>query len=206
MIPSKAKRIISSKIKKIGSQYTSGSSTFYGRFMKSNISQDLPRSDHVVYAAWNASIEDGQIVSKDSDYYVPLQINIPNLVEGDVYKKLFMLNANASGDLAHYDYPLVASFDEWDVATGSTGFITKKTSVKVNFERISLRAENTDEIGQVEAGDFMVTMPWSVNASFTPVAECRFTDRQGRKWRIEDVDDKTYFNQAYQMRVSADDR
>ncbi len=195
MILSRSQRVIASKLKRIGSQYTSGSSTFYGLLMKSNISQDLTRADHVVFAAYNASIENGKMVSKDSDYYVPIQLEIPNLSEDDIYKKLFLLEANASGDLSHYDLPSTASYGQWDIATGSTGWLTKKTSVYANFEKISLRVD-TEAIGQIEAGDFILTMPWGVNASFTPVAECRFTDRQGRKWKIEDVDDKTYFNQA----------
>lgn len=205
MLLSKSKHMISTRIKKIGSEYNSGSSTFYGLLMKANVSQDLPRSDHVIYAAFNASVEDGELISRGNDYYIPLQTDIPNLVEGNVYKKVFLRKVNASGDLKNYDYPAIASFDAWDVATGSTGWIAKKTSVYANFERISLRAD-VEDTGQVESADFLIMIPWSVNASHAPAVENRFTDRQDRNWKIEDVDDKTFFNQAYVLRVSADDR
>ena len=197
--------MISSKIKRNGSEYNSGSGSFYGILMKSNVSQDLPRSDHVIFAAYNASIEDGEIISRGNDYYIPLQTDIPDLTENNIYKKTFLRKTNASGDIKSYDYPAIASFDAWDVATGSTGWITKKTSVYANFERISLRAD-IEDIGQIESADFFVIVPWGVNASHTPVAEDRFVDRQNRNWKIEDVDDKTFFNQAYVLRVSAGDR
>jgi len=206
MILSKAKRMISSKINRVGSEYTSGLKTFKGVLTKANVSQDMPRSQFTLMVGYDAEFDDGKVIIDGSEYYLPVQVERPSVVGAAAYQKLYLLRANASGDLSNYDYPSTASFNEWDVATGSTGWIVKKTSVRVFFEKVSLRVENTDAIGQVEAADFMVTMPWSVNASFTPVAECRFTDRHGRKWRIEDVDDKTHFNQAYQMRVSADDR
>ncbi len=205
MILSKSKNMISSRIKRAGSEYTSGLKRFKGLLMKSNVSQDIPRAQFTLMLGFDAEYDDGKIITDGSENYVPLQVEKPSVTGAAAYQKLYLMRANASGDLAHHDYPATASFGQWDIATGSTGWLTKKTSVRVNFEKISLRVD-TEAIGQIEAGDFILTMPWGVNASFTPVAECRFTDRQGRKWKIEDVDDKTYFLQAYQMRVSADDR
>lgn len=206
MILSKAKHMIASKIRRLGTQYSSGSSkTFHGALSKSNVSQDMARADYVIMAAYNASIDDGKIISKGNKYYIPLQRDEPNFVENIMYKKYFLKVANASGDLYHFDTVLQASKHIWDIAPASEDWVKKKTGVFVNFEKLSLRVDN-EAIGQIESGDFILLMPWSVNASFTPTAECRFTDRQGRSWKIEDVDDKTYFNQAYQLRVSQDDR
>ena len=206
MILSRSKHMVSSKVKKMGSLYYSGASnTFYAYLSKSNVSQDLPKADFVCYAAFNASIDAGKIISRNHKYYVPIQLDEPDFKENIIYKKVFLSVANASGDLYHYDQIAASLTDQWDVAPASQDWKIKKTSVHVNFEKVSLRADNQN-IGQIERGDFMVLMPWSVNASFTPVAECRFTDRQGRAWKIEDVDDKSYVNQAYLLRVSQDDR
>jgi len=206
MILSRAKHMIASKIKKIGSLHNSGSlKTFYGVLSKANVAQDMPRVDHVIFTAFNASVDDGNVISKGKKYYIPLQVDEPNFMENDVYKKIFLSKANASGDLYHFDQVLASVHSKWDIAPASEDWAIKKTGVFVNFQKVSLRVEQ-EVIGQIEAGDFMVLMPWSVNASYTPIAECRFTDRQGRKWKIEDVDDKTYYNQAYLIRVSQDDR
>jgi len=205
MLLSRARHVIGAKLRRIGSKYDSGNYTFSGILMKSNVGQDLPRSDHTILAPHDAETDDGKIISRENDYYVPLQVDSPSLVGNNAYKKFFLLKANASGDLYYYNQPSVASVDVWDVSTASMEWQIKKTSVFVNFEKISMRVQMA-EIGQVESGDFLVTMPWSVNASFTPIAECRFTDRLGRKWKVEDVDDKTYLNQSYLLRVSQDDR
>jgi len=202
---SKVKHIISSKIKLKGSIYYSGSSkTFYGIISKAT--QEFPRSDFLILTSFNASIDDGKLISKGSNYFVPLQIDIPNIMENTVYKKVFMNQANASGDLYHYDEINASEMDEWDVAPASMDWVKKKTGVYVNFQNLSLSAEYNQQVGRIGMGDFLIFMPWSVNASYTPISECRFIDRNGRRWKIEDVDDKTYFNQCYMMRVSQDDR
>lgn len=204
MILSKAKHMIATKVRRIGTEYNSGSSkTFYGALSKAN--QDMPRADFVMLAAYNASIDDGKVIYKGANKYIPLQKEEPNFAENNLYKKVFLKVANASGDLYHFDSISPASMSKWDVAPASQDWVKKKTSIHVHFEKVTLRAENR-AIGQIESADFVVLMPWSVNASFTPIAECRFTDRQGRSWKIEDVDDKTYFNQSYQLRVTQDDR
>jgi hypothetical protein len=63
-----------------------------------------------------------------------------------------------------------------------------------------------DSVGQIDSAEYLMTIPWNVNASFTPIAECRFTDRNSDNWKILDVDNKTYINQSYVVRVVTDDR
>ena len=120
-----------------------------------------------------------------------------------------MKQANASIDIKTYVDPSNASKDEWDQPTGTDGtdwgWIIQKTTVYANFERMEMRPEHRT-IGQIENAEYLVTVPWSINASFTPIPECRITDRNGKNWKVLDVDNNTYITQSYILRVSDDAR
>lgn len=211
MILSKAKHAIKARINRYGSTYTSGDDSFTGILSKSDVARDLPRAEYTVYTAHDADVNNGEIItdSINSERYVPLMAETPNLVDGNLLKKLYLRCANASGDIKTFTDVLNASLDAWGEPIGTEGtdwgWIAQKHSVWANFERLSLKGETVD-IGAIEKAVFQIYVPWSVNASHTPIAEDRFTTTAGKDWKIEDVDMYTHENQAYVLRVSRDDR
>lgn len=215
MILSRAKHIITSQINRIGSAYTSGDNnnnkTFKAIIAKANVSYDKPSHEYTLLAAYNASIDNGKIISGQDEHYIPTKIDKPNISGGATqYIRGYLQQANASGDLKSFIDPVNASKDAWDKPTGTEGidwgWVTKKTGIYACFDRQEMRPRNSDTIGQIEESEYLVSIPWNVNASYTPIAECRFTDRNGNDWKILDIDDKTYINQAYIMRIVTDDR
>jgi len=212
MLLSKAKYIVASKIEKVGTEYTSGSDTFKGVISKANVSCDKPSHEYTILAAYNASINDGTIISGEGNYFVPTKLDKPNTSGGaEQYIRGYLQQANASGDIKLFIDPSNASKDVWGKPTGTKGtdwgWVKQKTGVHVCFERKEMRPESKpDSIGQIESAEYLVTIPWNVNASVTPIAECRFTDRNSSDWKVLDVDNKTYINQAYVVRVVTDSR
>jgi len=212
MILSKAKYIVASKLEKIGTEYTSGSDTFKGIISKANVSYDKPSHEYTILAAYDANINDGTIISGEGNYFVPIKIDKPNTSGGtEQYIRGYLQQVNASGDIKSFIDPVNASKDVWDKPTGTEGtdwgWVKQKTGVHVCFERKEMRPDNEpNSVGQIESAEYLVTMAWNVNASFTPIAECRFTDRNGDNWKVLDIDNKTYINQAYVVRVVTDDR
>jgi len=207
---SKAKNIIAGKVTRFGSTYTSDSTEFKAIIAKSQVSYDKPSPEFTLLAGYNADITDGYLIEGQDEHYIPTKIDRPNIMGGNAqYIRGYMKQANASIDIKSYIDPSNASKDVWDAPSGvdgtDWGWIIQKTSVYVNFEKMELRPENR-AIGQIESAEFMVTIPWNVNASFTPIAECRLTDRSGQNWKVLDVDNKSYINQAYLVRVGTDAR
>uniref|UniRef100_A0A6M3JWR0 Uncharacterized protein n=1 Tax=viral metagenome TaxID=1070528 RepID=A0A6M3JWR0_9ZZZZ len=207
---SKARNIIAGKVTRFGSTYTSNETEFKAIIAKSQVSYDKPTQEFTLLAGYNADITDGYLISGQDDNFIPTKIDRPNMMGGnDQYTRGYLRQANASIDIKSYINPSNASKDVWDapseVEGTDWGWVIQKTSVFVNFEKMELRPENRP-VGQIESAEFMVTIPWSVNASFTPIAECRLSDRNGRNWRVLDIDDKSYINQAYLVRVGSDAR
>ena len=207
---SKAKNIIAGKVTRFGSAYTSNGTEFKAIVAKSQVSYDKPTQEFTLLAGYNADITDGYLISGQDDNFIPTKIDRPNMMGGnDQYTRGYLRQANASIDIKSYVDPSNASKDVWGQPTGTDGidwgWVIQKTSVYVSFEKMELRPENRP-IGQIESAEFMVTIPWSVNASFTPIAECRLSDRNGRNWRVLDIDDKSHINQAYLVRVGSDAR
>ncbi len=207
-----ARGIVKSHIAKHGSDFESDDDTFKGFMLKANANADLPRSEFVLFTSYNATINDGFIVrnASNDNRYVPLKIDKQDLIGNDVYKKTYLRQVNASGSLQHYINPSNASKDIWDVPTGTEGtdwgWVTKKTSVYVNFEKIYLREQTDRTIGDIETPEFFIFMPYSVNASHTPIAGDRFATIGGSEWKLEGVDGYSYELQAYMARVIKDDR
>lgn len=206
----KAKNIITGRLKKNGSDYVSNGNTFKAVIAKAQVSFDKPTHDFTLLANHNASIVDGYLITGQSNYFIPTKIDKPVISGGNAqYTRGYLKQANASLDILSYVDPSNASKDVWDepseVDGTDWGFIIKKTSVYASFERMEMRPDN-ERIGQIEDAEYLVTVPLSVNASFTPIAECRLTDRNGNNWKVLDVDNKTFNNQAYAMRVSTDAR
>ena len=125
------------------------------------------------------------------------------------YIRGYLKQANASINILTYIDPVNASKDAWGDPTGTEGtdwgWVIQKTGVWVNFEKLELRPDNR-RIGQIENAEYLVSVPWSINASFTPIAECKLTDRDSNDWKVLDVDNKSYINQAYLLRISTDAR
>jgi len=209
---SKAKGKIKSQIAKHGSLFETGDDTFYGILLKANANADLPRSEYVVFTSYNATINDGKIIKNDdnNNRYLPLKIDKQDLVSQDIYKKAYLRQVNASGSIKHYLDPSNASKDAWDAPTGTSGtdygWITKNTSVWVNFEKVSLREQVNDKVGDIETPEFFLYIPRFVNASHTPIAGDRFVTTGGDEWKLESVDSYSYIDQAYMTRVIKDDR
>lgn len=212
MILSRAKHIIASQVGRIGSSYTSGSNTFKAVISKSQVSYDKPSHEYTLLATHDADISDGKIIIGQNEYFIPTKIEKPNMSGGESqYTRGYLQQANASGDIKSFIDPANASKDVWGKPTGTEGtdwgWVIQKTGIYVCFERMEMRPRNTDAIGQIEEAEYLVAISWAdVNASFTPIAECRFTDRHDNDWKIVDVDNKTCINQAYIMRVVTDDR
>jgi len=212
MILSKAKRIIASQVRRIGSEYASGDNTFKAIVSKSNVSYDKPSQEYTLLAAYNASITNGKIISGQGEKYIPVKLDKPNVSGGNTqYIRGYLQQANASGDIKSFIDPANASKDVWDKPTGTEGtdwgWVIKKTGIHACFELKGMSPESKpDSVGQIETAGYIVTVPWDINASFTPIAECRFTDRDGNDWKVLDVDNKIYINQAYVMRIVTDDR
>ena len=214
MLLSKAKHIIASQLERVGTEYTSGSDTFNGVISKANVSYDKPSHEYTILVSYDASINDGKTISGEGNYFVPTKIDRPNTSGGsEQYTRGYLQLANASGDISLYINPANASKDVWGEPTGTEGtdwsWVIQKTGIHACFERMEMRPRNTSDnaIGQIEEAEYLVTVPWvDLNASFTPIAECRFTDRNGDDWKVLDIDNKTYINQSYIMRVVTDDR
>ena len=204
------KNIVASNVTRYGSAYTSNGAEIKAIILKADVSVDKPTRDFTLLAGYNASIENGYLIEGQGEHFVPTKIDLPNFLGGkDQYTRGYLKQANASVDIKSYVDPANASKDAWDSPTGTDGtdwgWVTQKTGIYVNFERRELRPDN-QAIGQIEESEFLITIPRSVNASITPVAELRVSDRDGRNWKVLDVDDKTYLNQAYVVRVSSDAR
>lgn len=207
---SKAKNIIASKVTRYGSSYTSNGESFKAIVAKSQVSYDKPSMEFTLLAGYNVEISDGYLIEGQGEHFVPTKLDRPNMIGGNAqYIRGYLKQANASIDIRTYIDPGNASKDEWGEPTGvdgtDHGWVIQKTGVFVNFERMEMRPENRD-IGQIENAEYLVTMPWSVNASFVPIPECRLSDRTGKNWRVLDIDDKTYINQAYIVRIGTDAR
>jgi len=206
----KIKNIIAGRLNKIGSDYISNDNTFKAVIVKANVSYDQPTQEFTLLAAYNASINDGYLIEGQGDHFVPTKIDKPVTSGGnEQYIRGYLKQANASIDISTYIDPVNASKDVWGNPTGTDGtdwgWVIQKTGVWVNFEKMELRPSN-ERIGQVEDAEYLVSVPWSVNASFTPIAECRLTDRNSKDWKVLDIDDKSYINQAYLLRISTDAR
>ena len=210
MILSRAKHIIAGQMSKHGNVLISGSDTFKGIIAKAEVSYDRPTDEYTLLAAYNATINSGEIITDNGDRYILTKIEKPSADDMKVYQRGFAKIVNASGDLKIYVDQMNASTDGWDEPTGidgtDYGWITKKTGVWANFLKLSLNAEENQDIGQIESAVFLVTIPRNVNASITPLAEHRFETRTGRKWKVEDVDDLVYLNHSYLLRVVPDER
>jgi len=208
---SKLKNIIAGKINgKIGSDYTSNGETFRAVISKSQVSYDKPSLEYTLLAAHDADITSGYLIEGQGDHFVPAKIDKIVVYGGnEQYTRGYLRQANASIDISTYIDPVNASKDVWGDPTGvdgtGWGWVIQKTSVWVNFERMEMRPQN-ENIGQIENAEYLVTIPWSVNASFTPTPECRLTDRNSKYWKVLDVDDRSFINQSYLVRVSTDAR
>ena len=207
---SKVKNIIAGKMNRAGSDYTSNDETFKAVISKANVSYDQPTQEFTLLATYNASVNDRYLIEGQGDHFVPTKIDKPVTSGGnEQYIRGYLKQANASIDIKSYIDPSNASKDVWGDPTGTEGtdwgWVIQKTGVWVNFEKRELRPDN-ERIGQIEDAEYMVSIPWSVNASFTPIAECRLTDRNSKDWKVLDVDDKSYINQAYLVRISTDAR
>lgn len=216
MILSKAKHIIASQLSRVGSEYISDDgddNTFDAVIAKANVSYDRPGHEYTLLTAYNSNIADGAIISGQGDeHFIPLKIDKPNTSGGSgQYIRGYLQQANASGDISLYINPANASKDVWGQPSGTDGtdwgWVIQKTGVYACFNRMEMRPESKpNTIGQIESAEYLVNVPWNVNASFTPIAECRFTDRNSKDWKVLDVDDKRHINQAYELRVVTDDR
>ena len=206
---SKARNIIASKVTRYGSTYTSNSVEFKAIIAKAQVSTDRPTTEFTLLAGYGADISDGYSINGQGEYFIPTKLDRPNLMGNSQYIRGYMRQANASVDIKSYVDPSNASKDVWGEPTETDGtdwgWVIKKTSVFVNFERMEMRPEFRP-VGQIENAEYLVTIPWSVNASFTPVPECRMADIYGRNWRILDVDDKSCAGQAYVARIGTDAR
>lgn len=206
---SKARNIIASKVTRYGTTYTSNSVAFKAIIAKAQVSTDRPTTEFTLLAGHGAEITDGYSIDGNGEHFIPTKLDRPNLMGNAQYIRGYMRQANASVDIKSYVDPANASKDAWDQPSGTEGtdwgWVIKKTAVFVNFERMELRPEFR-AIGQVENAEYLVTIPWSVNASFTPIPECQLSDRNGRNWKVLDVDDKSFVNQAYVVRVGTDAR
>jgi len=204
---SKVQSVIRRKISKQGSTYYSGDDSVKGVLLKGEYRRFL--TNHFLVTHYNATLNSGEIISRGNDAYVPLKTDKTNVRDADMYQRTFLLPVNASGDLKSYVDQSIASRDVWDLPIGTEGtdfgWVVQKTGVKVHFDNISMRGDES-EIGVLQKTIYHVYMPWSVNASYTPLPESRFTDRNGKDWKIEDVDDRTYINEAYLLQVSLDER
>jgi len=207
---SKAKTIIAGKLKSIGSDYTSNSNIFKAVIAKAQVSYDKPTMEFTLLANYNASIVDGYLIEGQGEKFVPTKLDKPVTSDGNAqYTRGYLKQVNASIDISTYTDPTNASKDAWDQPSGTDGtdwgWVIQKTSVWVNFEKMEMRPDN-EKIGQIEDAEYLVAVPWSVNASFTPIAECRVTDRNSNTWKVLDVDNKSFINQAYLLRVGTDAR
>jgi hypothetical protein len=209
---SKAKHYIKSSLNRHGATYTSDTDEFSGVVMKSDVGRDLARPEHTILADHDASVNDGTLVvdSYNNERFVPLMIERPVVAGGEIaYQKIYCRQVNASGSLKSYVEQSNASKDAWGVATGTEdtdyGWLTKKHHLWVSFENFTLKNDVT-KVGNIEAAVFSMYIPWSVNASYTPIPGNRFTTTAGRDWKVEDVDDYSHKLQAYRVRVSPDDR
>ena len=207
---SKLRNIIASKIQKKGSEYTCNGKTIRALILKAQVSYDRPVPEYTLLAGYNASLTDGYLIEGQGEHFIPTKTEKPNILNDNVqYIRGYCRNANASIDISSYTDPSNASKDTWDQPSGTEGtdwgWIIQKHSVWVNFERMEMRPQN-ERIGQIENAEYLVTIPWSVNASISLNPEYRITDRNSKNWKVLDVDDKTYLNQSYILRVSNDDR
>ena len=212
MILSRAKHIVASTLERLGSEYISDGNTFKAVIAKSQVSYDKPSHQYTLLSAHNADIADGKIITGQDEHFIPTKMEKPNTSGGkSQYTRGYLQQANASGDIKSFINPSNASKDVWgkptEVEGTDWGWVIQKTGIYVCFERMEMRPRNTDAIGQIEEAEYLVAISWAdVNASFTPIAECRLTDRHDNDWKVLDVDNKTYINQAYIMRVVTDDR
>ena len=207
---SKLKNVVAGKLNKVGSDYTSNNNTFKAVIAKAQVSTDKSTHDFTLLGAYDVNITDGYLITGQGDRFVPTKIDKPTTSGGNAqYTRGYLKQTNASIDISSYVDPANASKDAYGDPTGTDGtdwgWVIKKTGVFANFARMEMRPDN-ERIGQVEDAEYLVTVPLSVNASITPVAENRVTDRNGNNWKVLDVDNKTFNSQAYIMRVSTDDR
>lgn len=209
MILSKMQGHIVGQIARHGTSYNSSGDTFGALLMKADVSQDMPRADYTILAGYNATIHSGQLINGEGRHYIPLKIDRPNAVGADVYKRVYMKMANASGNFQRYRDPVNASTDVWDVPTGTEGtdygWVNEATGVWVSMDIKAIGDSKTD-VGQLEKTSYNVFIPASVNNSYTPVIGDRFVDQNGRKWKLDDVDGFVYQEEAYMARVSPDER
>jgi len=212
MIFSQAKNVIKSKISRYGTKYKYGNTeTFKGILTKADVSRDVPRHEHIILVSHNATINAGETILTidDSEIYIPVQTESQDAINSTAYNRIFLMKANASGDIKTYIDPSNASKDAWAVPTGvegtDYGWVIKKHSVDFCFDNKGLTSRVTD-IGAIETSKYDVYIPWSINASYTPVAEDRIIDRNNKSWKIEDVNNISNINQSYIARVSPDER
>ena len=208
MILSDAKNVLKDRISRYGSTLTSGAD-FKAILTRGNVSYDRPTSEFVAMAPYDATIDDGQVITgPNGNRFVPTMIDNGN-IGTDMYRRVYMRRANASGDFKQYVDPVNASKDAWDQPTGSLdidyGWVTRKSSAWACFESRSLSQSGLTDAGAVSEAVFHVFVPWSVNASYTPAMGGRFVDRNGAAWRIEGVDSMTHQGQAYVVRMSPDE-
>ena len=207
---SRARSILRRKLNIHGSRIYSGSDALNGIILKSNANQDVPRSEFTLLCSHNATVNDGQVlIDADTRKFVPLMVDRPNLHDDSIYTRGYLRLVNASGSFYRYHDQVSASKDLWGRDTGTEGtdygWVAEKTSIWVSFENMGLKAP-IEPIGQVEKAVCNLFVPWSINASLTPVSEDRFMEKDGTEWRVEDVDLHTYENQAYWCRISRDER
>ncbi len=208
---SKVKNIVAGRLSRnVGSNYTSNGNTFKAVVSKAQVSYDKPTQEFTLLAAHNANITDGYLIAGQGDRFVPTKIDRPNTSGGtDQYTRGYLKQINASIDISTYVDPVNASKDAYGDPTGvegtDWGWVVQKTGEWANFERKEMRPD-TERIGQIEDAEYLVAIPWSVNASVTPIPELRITDRTSNNWKVLDVDDKSFINQAYLLRVSTDAR
>lgn len=211
MDPTRIKEQIKIKIFQFGGKFSSESTSFQGILSKSDVSRDLARMDYVLIAPHDADITDGEIIndSETDENYVPLMIEKPPMVGKRTLNKLYVRHCNASGQIKTMTRTSIASLDVWGAEQGTEetdwGWVAQKHKVWANFDRVALRPDTVDA-GAIEQAVYHLTIPWTVNASYTPKAEDRFTTTGGDNWKIEDIDPYTYKGQAYLARVSTDKR
>lgn len=212
MIPSKIKNILKSRISQYGTAYKfENNDVFKGILTKADVSRDTPRHEHIILTSHNATINKGEIISTidDSEKFIQVREESQDFVNSVAYNQIFLMKVNASGDIKTFVDPSNASKDQWGVPTGvegtDYGWVIKKHNVYFCFDRKRFDSKGTD-VGAMETSEYNVYIPWSVNASHTPMPEERIVDRNNKIWKIEDVDNISNINHAYVVKVSPDER
>ena len=207
----KAKHILCRAVRQHASRVYSGNDAVDAIILKSNANQDVPNLQYTLMAGYNATVTDGAVVrTASNDRFVMTQIDRPDIENGAVYTRGYLRQVNASGAFCEFVEQASASKDVWGGGSGvegtDYGWVARANGVHVSFDNTGGLRGKFESIGQVERGAYTVFAPWSVNASFTPVADCRFVLTDGTKMRVEDVDPYTHRLQAYRCRMSLDER